>query len=169
MSSYASPSDLIARHSVQLIGQLASDTSAALTPAQVLTDPVVAACLGDAAGEIDSALLRGQRYTVDDLAALTDNSRALLKRINCDGAFVWLWNRKGWGGDDQRVTQSQENFERMLSKLGNGESVFNVTKVLQAGVPEITGPSTVLYNQLNTIAGRCRGHMYPNIVMPFNR
>jgi phage gp36-like protein len=167
--SYATPADLLARYNLQVIGQLASDTSTALTALQILTDPNVQAALDDAAGVIDGALLRGQRYSVVDLTTLTGNSLALLKRINCDGAFINLWKRKSWDGQEERLDRAMEDFEKMLRKLATGEEIFNVPSDIEAGVPEITGPTSVEYEQLNTIASRCRGHIYPMARLPNDR
>jgi phage gp36-like protein len=157
--AFASPSDLIERYDARIVADLASDSG---TPAgDVATDTRILTALDDGAGRILAACLNGQIYTEDDLNALTGSSLALLKRINCELAMVFLMGRRPekFASDDYR--QAMESAEQYLELLRKGERLFNVAANVAATSPEIDGPTTTTYDRLNLLPERCRP-FYPH-------
>ena len=88
--SYATPSDIILRFDVNLLGQLCSDNGTQLTPTQLLSNPNLQAALDDSTGIIESALFTAYKYTATDLSNLTYNALSMLKRLTCDLAVVMV-------------------------------------------------------------------------------
>lgn len=167
--SYASVQNLIARYDARTVGQLVSDNNIAVPPIELAWNSVAQAALDDASGEIEAALLRGERYSAADLAALTGNSAKHLIRICCDIAFWNLWDRRPWQRQDPGRDDARKRSQDHLDRLAKGENVFNIAAVLDAGLPESTGPSAVELSNLNLIAYRARGHFYPVARLPNNR
>lgn len=166
--SYATPEDFLTRYDARIFGDVVRDDGSQATPAELLADLNLQAALDDASGDIEAACLVGERYTPDDLAALTGNSLYHLKRICCDIAVAYLLRRRpsdNAEADDARM----ELAEKHLNKLRTGENVFwRGDDVDQAGAPDTTGPTTVQLQQLNTIARRTQNY-YPAPLLPFNR
>jgi hypothetical protein len=100
---------------------------------------------------------------------LTGNSLAKLKRITCDVAFWYLWERRPAYDDDPRRDAARERAKKSLEELSTGQTVFDVPANIDAGLAEITGPSKVEITALNLIADAARGNYYPNRKTPFNR
>lgn len=166
--AYASASDLIARKDARTLGDLVSDDNLRAEQVDLATNTVLLAALDDASGEVDAALMQGKRYSAADLADLTGNSLAYLKRITCDIAFALLWNRRGYTGSDAQQAAIEDS-RKALERLRKGENVFNLEAQKDAGLPAITGATRVQRQQLNLIAGKARGHFYPHETLPNNR
>lgn len=158
--SYAQPADCLKRYDQRVIGNLASDTGVAVTPTNLLTDPNLQAALDDAAGEIDMAILVAERYQPSDLAALTGTAQAILFRLNCDLAYIFLVRRRGT--DVSTLPQYNET-QKTLQLLRDGERVFNIQSAQDAGLPTSEFPSAQQYTDLNLERDYC-GTFYPQRV-----
>lgn len=135
--SYATPTNFLARYDARRVGELVKDDATRATPAELLSDTTLQAMLDDAASMIDAACLSGKRYTLTELAALTGSDAYLLIRLNCDLAWGLLLLRRG--GTSQDITSLAPGYAYAMSivdKLWNGEWVFNVDNVPEAGLPE---------------------------------
>ena len=159
MSSYAQPSDLLARYDNRVLGDLVSDTGTRQTPTQLLTDPNLQAALNDGAGEINAAALVGERYAVTDLQALTGVDQALLIRINCDLAFYYLALRRGIPLNELQK-QQYERATKLLGQIRAGDRIFNVAADVAAGTPDTHFPTSVAYENLNLLRDAA-GRMFP--------
>ena len=165
--SYSSPSDLILRFDPRDLGDLCGDDGVQVSRIDLLTDPNLQAALDDASGAIDAALLAGGRYSAADLAALSGNSQALLKRICCELALAYLWARRPlYRAEDRQA--ATETAEKSLERLRKGENVFNVAENIDASTPTIDGPTSVTYDNLNLIRDRTRNY-YPARHLPNER
>ncbi len=166
MAAYASIADMLKRYDVRTVGDLINDDGTAADSVAVAADAngVIAAALETAAGEIESACLRGKRYTVADLTALTGNSLALLKHLNCKIAFWLLWERRPVWDQDQ-YEQAKNAPRGMLDQLKRGESIFDVPAVETAGNPSVTGPTRADLTRLNLIRDRLHRY-YPDRHLP---
>jgi hypothetical protein len=123
--------------------------------------------IADAQGDVEAALMVSGRYSAADLSGLTGNSLSLLKRIICEIAIAYLYERKPFYRSDRLEAYSKAK-EGHLERLRSGVNVFNIPAVVAAGSPEATGPSLIDYHyNLNLITDRSRG--YPARRMPFNR
>lgn len=166
--SYATPADFLKRYDARITGDLVRDDDEQATPAELLDDDNLQAALDDASGDIDSALIVGERYTPLDLQALTGNSQTLLIRMCCDIAMAYLLRRRP-SKDADRDAARLELAEKHLQRLQDGDQVFyRGDTVDHAGVIDTTGPSTVQLTNLNLIRGRTQNY-YPERQLPFNR
>lgn len=166
--AYASAADMIVRYDVRTLGDLLTDDSQRQSPAQVLASDTLTAMLADASGEIDAALRVGQRYTAANLAALTGNSLALLKRITCQIAMRMLWERRPYLNEvqEQARDESQDKSRRMLEKLRKGEAIFDIADVPDAGLPSHDQPQLSVINLLNLTVDRARRGYFPARRLP---
>lgn len=159
MSSYATPADLLKRYDARDIGDLASDTGTQVSTGSIPTDANVLAALADASGDIESALLAGNRYTTADLAAVTGNTASKLIRLTCDIAMGYLLSRRP-GYDPERLKAFREQNHFMLERLRKGENVFDLTAQKDAGVIERATPTAVDVSKLNLMRDRTQNY-YP--------
>lgn len=132
---YATGSDLIERYDARVLGDLLADDNTSVALADVPTHPKVLVALTDAAGDIDAALMAGERYSRADLEALAGPSRALLTRITCEIAATYLEMRR-MTIDVDKLTALKELAERTLNRLRKGEIVFNLAPQKDAGLPD---------------------------------
>lgn len=166
--SYASPAEFLKRYDSRIVGDLVRDDGEQATATELLYDDNLQAALDDASGDIDAALLVGERYYPSDLAALTGNSQTLLIRMCCDIAMAFLLRRRP-SKDADKDTARLELAESHLRKLRDGEQIFYRGEgVDHAGLVDTTGPSTVQLQNLNLMRGRTQNY-YPERRLPFNR
>lgn len=166
--AYAAASDLIARKDSRVLGDLVSDDDTRVAEGSLAANTYVTAALDDASGDIDAALLVGNRYTAADLSGLTGNSLALLKRITCEIAMFHLLGRRPEINADtwEHYAKVREN---LLEPLRRGDAVFgDIEASRNAGAPDVDGPSTDDYNDLNLIRDRVTGY-FPRRRNPGNR
>lgn len=150
MASYATPADLVARYDVRVIGHLCNDENKTIHPTQIEANANVLTALADASGEIDAALLQGRRYSKADLDALTGESLSYLKRICCQVAYWFLFERRSWV-EDERYEVAKERGRKAIERLRRGEHVFDVEETKDAGLPQITGPTRVQFRDQNLL------------------
>lgn len=157
--AYASADDLVYRFDERVIKDLLSDHG---IPVESLDgNPVLETALEDASGRIDGAIQVAKQYTAVDLAGLTGNSLALLKRIVCEIAMSFLIGRRPEMFGGERWLALQKSSEEYLDRLRKGERLFPaVADNLDAGLPEVDGPTASEYNTLNLLPDRTR-RFYP--------
>ena len=154
MASYADGNDLIARYDVDTVGDLATDQRESSDPSIVPNLPNVLTALADASGEIDVALVVGERYQPEQLAALTGNSQSKLKRICCDIAMSLLCSRRV-GHEYLELSEAVGKTSRgHLRSLSNGENVFGLPSVSQASVIDVGSISVVDLDRRNLLPSR---------------
>jgi len=166
--AYASGSDMVARFDYRTLGDLLTDTGVRLSKSEVVASSVLATLLDDAAGEIESALRVGQRYSVADLTGLTGNSLALLKRINCAIAMKLCWERRAYLNSNQETSRDEdsEKARRMLDRLRKGEAIFNLDAVADAGLPSLSVPSVSTIQSVNLTVDAARRGYFPGRRLP---
>jgi phage gp36-like protein len=150
MASYATPADLRQRYDVRTLGDLASDDDHRVHEIDIDDNDNILTALADASGEIDAALLQGERYTKADLEALTGESLSLLKRICCQLAYWYLWERRTWT-DDDRYEMARDRGRKALERLRRGEVVFDLDHAKDAGLPKGGGPTRVEFRDQNLL------------------
>lgn len=156
----ATGSDLIERYDVRLIGDLATDLGSTLPTEEVPNHPNVLAALEDAMGEMVVALVVGQKYTEDELLGLTGYSLSHAKRINCDIAMALLIKRRPIVAEDQAESVSKQSRDH-LKRLRDGENVFGIPAVVEAGNLSLSTPSSVDITNLNLLTERM-GRFFPD-------
>jgi phage gp36-like protein len=132
-TAYATPADLIARYDKRDIAQWASDTGLPITETKLPNDLNVLAALADASGDIEAACLMSDRYLPQDLGALQGNSQNLLKRLTCELAIGYLYERRLRRGEESEPAAYKRGLET-LERLRKGEWVFGFVEHGDAGV-----------------------------------
>ncbi len=156
--AYASPGDLVDRYDERTISELLSDTEEPV--ADITSNDKLLAILAGASGRVDAALLVSGNYTTDELTSLTGNSLALLKDIVCDLAMGRLLRRRPEKIGADSIAAASQDAEDYLDRLRKGERLFDVGSHVDAGQPEVTGPTTLDYARLNLIPDRTK-NFYP--------
>ena len=161
--AYAASTDLTARFDERVIADLASDSGEPV--GDLSSDATVEAALDDASGRIDAAVTVAQHYTPTQLAALTGTDLALLKRLTCELAMLFLMGRRqeSWLGNDYE--RLEKRVEDQLDRLRRGERLFGLEANRNAGLPTIDGPTTTQYDNLHLLRGRVH-NFYPERVLP---
>ena len=118
----------------------------------------------DAKGDVDAALLAGNRYSTDDLDGLTGNSLNKLKRIECGRAMFYLLSRRP-NFDAKRLDEFDEWTLKQLERLRKGENVFDLDAQEAAGVIDHQTQDIQAVEQMNLIRDQLR-HYYPVRTFP---
>ena len=158
--AYASAEDLVKRYDARTLGDLCSDTGVRVSEVSLATNAKILAALDDASGEIDAALMQAKRYSTADLASLTGNSLAYLKRLTCTFAFAGLWNRRPYV-DDMERDEALKQARQALDRLRRGENVFDLEDQKAEGLPDVKEPSVSSIDRLNLTVDRARRGYYP--------
>jgi phage gp36-like protein len=163
MAAYASIADLTARHDQNLIAELITDTHESATASEVSASTILTAVLTDASGQVEAAMLCGDRYSPAELAALTGNSLGLLKKIVCTIAMESLLARRP-GMHMEKEKYYAEKAKSYLEDLRTGKNLFNLTDDTgnrDAANPDTTAPTSVDYTTLNLLPEQMIRH-FPN-------
>jgi phage gp36-like protein len=168
--AYASSSDLVARFDATIIGDLASDTGEAVPVDQLGNSSAVTVALDDSSGQVDAALVVGKQYVTTDLEGLEGTALALLKRIVCQLAMVYLMERRQENMGSDRLKSMKEAVEEYLDKLRSGDRIFGIDANLDASLPNLDGPSTLNHLNMNLLPSRVHNY-YPNVAqrLPLTR
>lgn len=118
------------------IGKLASDVQGLpVTPANLLTDPNVAAALLDASGVFESAVARGGRYSMLDLQTILANPTTIacgtMWRIISDVSWALLFERRP--NKDVPIPASMTRSLQWLDDLSDGKKIFAFIQSEDAG------------------------------------
>jgi phage gp36-like protein len=165
MPRYAEPIDLAARFDIRTIGLLCTDDDQVLSRSAVLDHANVKSALDDASGRIEAALIAGQRYSVEDLQMLTDNSVSHLKSIVCAIAMTRLLRRRP-GTYTDLLQQVSNEAEEQLATLSKGLDVFSLDAQLSAGLAGDLGnrnnEHASLLNLRNNMSDNLIGRVFPH-------
>lgn len=134
---YCTPAQLIERCDVRTLGDWLSDETPPrrFTSAEVLASTALANILLEASGELESGVLMGERYTVEDLQALQaydSASQQLLIGIVAGLAFGKVWYRRP-RTDDQKFPTMAQWAQGLLEQLSKGARIFGFVEVAEAG------------------------------------
>lgn len=153
MAAYATADDLLARNDRNVVAQLCGDDGHQVPDEDLAADPNLLAAIADASGDVEAALLVGERYSVADLEGLTGNSLAKLKRIVCTMAMAYLLERRPIV-HVANAQQLMERAEQYLEQLRTGQRIFNVEDDLAKQTPTVNGPTSVKLRELNMVTER---------------
>ena len=136
-TSYATPADLISFKDIRALADLLEDQGQRVggtqpNPTTVEADPNLQVALNWASGEIESAMMVGQKYQPVDLNSLTGMSLYLLKGLTCDLAFWKLLTRRY---PTTGITEEYRAAMERLERLRLGERIFGFQESMQAGLP----------------------------------
>lgn len=160
--SYAIPADLVARVDTQIVADLITDddpnTGLRDRPPldDILASPIVQTALDDASGDVLAALGKGQRYTPDQLTGLTGPGLAKLKRIVCDIATSYLFDRRADPKNEVIAESYRTKAERHLKALKSGEDIFYLADLsdADAGIITTDGPTSIDLANINRLDER---------------
>lgn len=131
---YATVAQLVSRHDTRVLGELSSDTG---VPATVNDgNQNIVAALKQASADIEAAILRGRRYTLDDLAALQTDEDWTLIGMTCDLAVGHMYNRRG-SPVSQAVQDRVNDAREKLKSLSDGLQIFRMSSAAEAGIARL--------------------------------
>jgi hypothetical protein len=155
----ADPSDLLLRYDRRLVAQLARDDGREEESPES-SERVITALQG-AEGQLRAAVLKGRRYSVEELEQLAGPDREFLKDVVCALAMVRLaaCRVNTLGGQIYETLRTQTT--EILKALESGELIF-VTPSAQAGsLPRTEAPMLADMYRLNLLVDRCSRY-YPS-------
>lgn len=133
-SSYCAVASFLLRYDAREVGDLCGDRGVQVSESALATNAKLLQALKDASGDLESACLVAGKYTPTDLAALTGVAAEFRDRIISDLAAQYLRDRRFYEGERQpseRYSRAQEK----LQLLRNGERIFGLQEVMDAGHP----------------------------------
>ncbi len=131
--TWATGNDLVVYYDAQTIGQMLKDDKTAVAIGDVPSHAIVEKMLLLATGEVNSALTVSNRYTVEQLATLTDASLEHLKNITCAVA-MWHLSERRVPTNPELQESRRKLAESKLERLRKGETALDVAEVREAGV-----------------------------------
>ena len=166
---YATAANWIVYCDTQIIGDLITDddpeTGERKRPSQaeILASEIVTEILLAASGEVDSALRVGKRYTPDQLAGLTGNAAAKLRKMTCDIATAVAMDRRPERVTGDIADRYYEKSAKSLKELKSGEAIFGLDDGtdVSAGLMNTYGPTALDVQDRNHLPERM-GRMIPD-------
>jgi phage gp36-like protein len=153
--------DLLDRWDRRLIAQLARDDG---QPEQNLeSNRRILAALKGAEGQVRSAILKGRRYTLEELENLEPEDLAFLKDIICSLAMLRLAACRVNTLGSQLYESLREQTTEILKQLESGELIFATKAAQDAGLPRTEGVSLVDVYRQNLLVDRCVRYYPPRI------
>jgi glutathione S-transferase len=131
-----SAAQFVQRADVRVLGDWLADDGTRLTSAQVVASAVLAVLLKGASGELESAVMAGERYTAADLAAVAasgTNSAELLFDVVAGLTLARVWGRRPRTDNSPLPALSQWAQQR-VEELRSGLRIFPTTEHAAAGV-----------------------------------
>lgn len=129
-TSYCTPAQALNFMDSTMIGDLVDDQGNRVTENELLTNEKFQACLDSASGELEMAALVGERYTPDDLLALTGVMAVKLQEL-----VAWLAIPKLLGRRNPALEKYDqiEDARDMLSAIRQGIRIFGLVETQDAG------------------------------------
>lgn len=134
-SSYCTAAECVQRLDNRSLGDWLADDGTRLTSAQVLASTVLAALLQGASGEFESAIMVGERYTVEDIEALIaadTNAAEFVKDIIANLVLLRAWGRRPRTASEPIPPMAQWA-DKQLELLRTGTRIFGFAETTDAG------------------------------------
>jgi len=159
MTQYATPAEMLQRYDSRLLGDLVSDTGAAISAAGLLTDTNLAASLADASSAIDVAVSVGNRYTPAQMADLSTTAASFVRRLTCDLALIYIKRRRG-RFDVEKDAALLKEVNDTLKSLRDGDNLLLLDGETDApaSTVELVKPQLVTVQRPNTIQSQVRNY-----------
>lgn len=139
MANYLDPNEFTTFYDARRVGELLSDTGAEVAPGDVGSSQLLADLISAATGEINTVCLQGRRYTeqnLQDILTAGGATKQALNQLCADLVFGMLLARRGYGPDVmERLAPRYKAAQQTLEALYLGKKVFNLSDVIDAGVP----------------------------------
>ncbi len=148
-TALATGTDCLVFFDAQLIGDLLADDGTRVAVGDIPTDLTLAGLLLAAQGRLEASMLKGHRYDVADLQALTNASLQYAKQIICYLAI-------GQAGITRRnlvgvLAEPLSWAEKRLKELEEGLEIFGLVEAQAAGIEDL-----VTRQPGDATNGRCR-------------
>ncbi|MBE41884.1 MAG: hypothetical protein CL480_11360 [Acidobacteria bacterium] len=171
MAAFADSADMLARYDARTLGDLLADDGTRVTTGNMAANTRLSAALKSATGRLKAAVLRAERYTVDDIANMQSSGHAnydeesseYLKTLTCDVAFWEIWKAKPHRGNhasDRK--EAREASDLAIAAMTSGAEVFNVPRITDAGTPKVaTVTRAEIESEWMLAVDQARGRFYP--------
>lgn len=161
MAALAISADMVKRYDARTLGDLCSDDGNQVSEQALVTNAKMTAALSTATGHFLAAVLRAERYTRNELEALTGDSKEYLKDLICQIAFWGLWRRKPYTDDQQRA-DAKAAADEALELMRTGAHVFDIDRQKDAGTPKVETVTRVeIENDWSLMVDQARGRFFP--------
>ncbi len=135
-TSYVTVAKMLLMHDARKIGDLLLDTGAREASGSLATNEALLYAIKRASGEVEAACLKGGRYVIADLAALSGMSLTVLEGLV---AYLALWHcakrRHKLALKATDLAGVGEAME-LLKALASGEAIFSFQEAADAGLPQ---------------------------------
>ncbi len=131
-ATYITPDELARAYDSRPVGELSSDdgTVGVINP----SNEILMTAIERASADVESAVLKSRRYTIEDLQALQANDDWTLKGIVADLAVAHLYQRRGTAMPDA-WQRAADRAEAQLEALRTGREIFTDDAAAAAGEP----------------------------------
>lgn len=165
--AYATVANWLTYCDTQIVGDLITDdedeTGLRKRPTrdEILASEIAAEILLAASGEVDSALRVGKRYTPDQLAGLTGNAAAKLRKMTCDIATAVAMDRRPERVTGEIADRYYDKAAKSLKELRGGEAIFGLDDEtdVTAGLMSNSGPTSLDVQDRNHLPERMGRHI----------
>lgn len=157
-TAFITNQEFVDRYDVRTIGDLLSDLGVRFASGTVVNSTVLTQFAAEASGEIEAMAYMGERYKREDLAALTGNSLAYLKRLTADKMLSNMLNRRP---DPTRpIPPNVQQSLAILDKLSLGYAIFALGGAAEAGkkVTVCRTPLPLVAHSLGRLFGTVNDH-----------
>lgn len=104
-----------------------------------------------ASADIESAALRGKRYSATELSALQTNDDWTLKGATAALTMGHLYSARG-SGIPTSISRKVRDAQALLVDLNKGKQVFNDSGAIDAGLPKASVISASTRKQLDMVS-----------------
>jgi len=132
-AAYCTAAQFVEFFDVRTAGDYLSDTGQRLPPPDVIASTILATLLKTASGRMESQLVRGGRYTPDDLNALTNNGVAFLRQLVAGLTAFYLWMRRPTKFMKDDMPGISKIALEDVDMLGNGLEILPFSEAAKAG------------------------------------
>lgn len=118
-------------------GGVNDTTTCQIVPTDTLsTNQNFLTVLSEASGELESACLRSQMYSVSDLQSLNGVSLQYMKKILSNIAMMNLYTRRDGPNPPETTVENYNSAMKMLEDLSGGMRIFAFNETEEAGLPK---------------------------------
>ncbi len=147
------------------VGDYLSDTDQRLTPIEITNSTVLLHLLLEASGYVESLAQKGTRYSHDDLFLIanldpiggqpkspTNATAQMMYGIVAGIAMFYLWERRPLRLSEHKMSRRSEWALMMTEALGNGDAIFGLLEVAEAGLPtpQFMTPQQIRYRNFTS-------------------
>lgn len=152
----------------RLLADLCRDDGVSET--NLSSNEAVESALERGASDINSAVLVGKMYRLEDLEDLTGTDAWILRELNCELAVLRLIRRRVWESKYGTLREDlKKGTEAYLDRIRQGDRVFNIDRNIDAGVASHDGLTRQEYHDQNWGSRTRYNGFYPAIQLPVGR